>query len=137
MVALFPLTSELAGMRDKNGVMCLIDPQSHSCIDIFFASSFLMFHCRSEEDSTKRIYWDCGPKAIKHFITHHLKTCHDNAICNALALTTTEFDDSDNDKLKESHMRKASRSPLKLRSSRRAPSGAVRVGMSQFSSIQL
>jgi hypothetical protein len=46
---------------------------------------------------------------------------------------TIEFDDSDDDK-EEPHVRGASRPPLKLRSSRRAPSGAVRVGTSQSSS---
>ena len=118
-------------MHDKNGVMCLIDPQSHSCVDNVGAAPSLMFLHRSEEDSTKRLYWDGGPNAIKRFMAHHLKDCRNNAICNGLFLTTIEFDDSDDDK-KELHMRKASRSLLKpLRSSRQASNGAVRVGMSQ------
>lgn len=41
------------------------------------------------------MYWDGGPKAIEHFISHHLKDCSENVICNALQLKTVEFEDSE------------------------------------------
>lgn len=39
------------------------------------------------------MYWDGGPQAIEVFIGHHLVECSKNVICNALQLTTVEFDD--------------------------------------------
>jgi hypothetical protein len=48
---------------------------------------------RSEEDSTKRLYWDGGPKKIELFMAHHLKECENNPICNSLHLMTVEFED--------------------------------------------
>jgi hypothetical protein len=46
-----------------------------------------------------RVYWDGGPNAIERFMTHHLKECQNNVICNALQLRTVEFEDSDGDEL--------------------------------------
>ncbi|KAJ7474430.1 hypothetical protein B0H11DRAFT_2282268 [Mycena galericulata] len=70
------LLCDLQGMWDRKGVMTLVDPQSHS----------------SEVDSARRPYWDMGPKAIKAFLAHHLKVCHENDICNRLRLQDLEFE---------------------------------------------
>ncbi|KAJ7138884.1 hypothetical protein C8R46DRAFT_1234129 [Mycena filopes] len=61
---------DLQGMCDRNGVMTLVDPQSHS----------------SEPDINSRAFWDNGPGGIKTFLRHHLTVCHKNDICNRLQL---------------------------------------------------
>ncbi|KAF8149777.1 hypothetical protein K438DRAFT_2085717 [Mycena galopus ATCC 62051] len=63
-------------MYDRQGTMKLIDPQSHS----------------SETNSNLRMYWDGGPKAIQHFLDHHLKSCGQNYVCNKLDMQTLEMD---------------------------------------------
>lgn len=70
---------DLQGMYDREGNMVLIDPQSHS----------------SEHDSSKRMYWDKGPKAIEHFLEHHLAVCGKNYICSKMAMQSMEFDTED------------------------------------------
>lgn len=83
-------------MYDKAGTMCLIDPQSHSCVAMFYCPSILTYNNDSSEQSrSKRVYWDGGPQAIEHFMGHHLKDCSKNVICNGLQLRTVEFEDSD------------------------------------------
>ena len=58
----------------------------------------------------KRVYWDGGPPAIEHFLLHHLKDCPKNTICNALQLTTIEFEDSDSDENLTNHVSPKKRS---------------------------
>jgi hypothetical protein len=53
------------------------------------------------------VYWDGGPQAIEYFIAHHLKDCTKNLICNALRLTTIEFD-SDNDQSPDNRLKSVS-----------------------------
>ncbi|KAJ7134235.1 hypothetical protein C8R44DRAFT_769942 [Mycena epipterygia] len=65
----------LSGMFNRKGMMMLVDPQSHT----------------SEPDSSERMYWDNGPKAIQHFLEHHLEVCDKNYICNKMAMKTMEF----------------------------------------------
>ncbi|KAJ7021739.1 hypothetical protein C8F04DRAFT_1313352 [Mycena alexandri] len=61
---------DLQGIFDRKNIMTLIDPQSHS----------------SQRDATSRPFWDSGPQGIKTFLSHHLKVCHENDICNRLDL---------------------------------------------------
>ncbi|KAF8182785.1 hypothetical protein K438DRAFT_1767220 [Mycena galopus ATCC 62051] len=72
----YDLFCGLQGMYDRQGTMKLIDPQSHS----------------SETNSNLRMYWDGGPKAIQHFLDHHLKSCGQNYVCNKLDMQTLEMD---------------------------------------------
>lgn len=61
-------------------------------------SSVINFHGalgRSESNQHNRLYWDGGPKAIERYLKHHLNTCEDNKICNALSLQTVVFDDDE------------------------------------------
>jgi hypothetical protein len=51
---------------------------------------------RSEPDHHKRVYWDNGPSAIKHFRDHHLKSCDENYVCNGIDIKGLIFD-YDND----------------------------------------
>ncbi|KAJ7910707.1 kinase-like domain-containing protein, partial [Mycena leptocephala] len=67
---------DLQGLFNREGIMMLIDPQSHS----------------AESDSTHRMYWDGGAPAIQHFLSHHLKNCEDNYICNKIEMKDLEFD---------------------------------------------
>lgn len=83
-----------SGMYNRDGVMVLIDPQSHSYV---FSASFGPFsvtatgYFSSEPESIKRAYWDKGPKAIEHFLRHHLEVCANNHVCKRLCLETTKF----------------------------------------------
>ena len=106
------------GLSDKNGVMCLIDPQSHSYVveTCLTDADKVRFIHRSEEDSEKRPYWDGGPKKIALFMAHHLKDCENNPICRSLRLLTVEFEDElDLDKVEKakSPKKKNPKSPLK------------------------
>jgi hypothetical protein len=38
------------------------------------------------------MYWDGGAPAIQHFLSHHLKNCEDNYICNKIEMKDLEFD---------------------------------------------
>ncbi|KAF7362206.1 Atypical/Alpha protein kinase [Mycena venus] len=67
---------DLQGLANRKGIMTLIDPQSHSF----------------ESDSTKRMYWDGGPNAIEHFLSHHLENCDENYICHKIDMKGLEFD---------------------------------------------
>jgi hypothetical protein len=83
-----------------------------------------------------RVYWDGGPNAIERFMTHHLKECQNNVICNALQLRTVEFEDSDSDELGTSN-RSKSVSPRKRltcsqdhrRSTKLAANKPLRIGV--------
>ncbi|KAJ7780003.1 hypothetical protein B0H16DRAFT_1830580 [Mycena metata] len=67
---------DLQGIFDRKNVMTLIDPQSHS----------------SQRDATDRPFWDDGPQGIKTFLSHHLKVCHENNICNRLYLCEMQME---------------------------------------------
>jgi hypothetical protein len=86
-------------MYDKTGTMCLIDPQSHLCVITYLLFQYTHWCGSSEQSSMDRVYWNGGPNAIECFMTHHLKKCQNNMICNALHLQTVEFEDSDSDGL--------------------------------------
>jgi len=97
-------------------VLCawLIHNPTHalSCI---FCSYILIKHNSSEQSSSNQLYWDHGPKAIVCFLGHHLKECANNVICNALSLTTVEFEDNDsNESSTSKHFKSVS--PRKLSS---------------------
>ncbi|KAJ6485294.1 hypothetical protein DFH09DRAFT_1291645 [Mycena vulgaris] len=73
---------DLQGMCNRDGVMMLIDPQSHS----------LTTESRSQPDSALRMYWDNGPQAITHFLDDHLQSCGQNYVCNGLEMKNLEFE---------------------------------------------
>ncbi|KAG6866888.1 hypothetical protein C0993_007387 [Termitomyces sp. T159_Od127] len=66
------------GTYNKDGIMTLIDPQSHL----------------SEVDKDKRLYWDEGPIAIERILTRHLEDCDQNIICTGLDLRHLTQSDS-------------------------------------------
>ncbi|KAJ6520576.1 hypothetical protein DFH09DRAFT_1426935 [Mycena vulgaris] len=72
---------DLQGMCNRDGVMMLIDPQSHS----------------SQPDSALRIYWDNGPQAITHFLDDHLQSCGQNYVCNGIEMKALEFEQGGGD----------------------------------------
>jgi hypothetical protein len=38
------------------------------------------------------MYWDGGPNAIEHFLSHHLENCDENYICHKIDMKGLEFD---------------------------------------------
>ncbi|KAJ6579248.1 hypothetical protein DFH09DRAFT_1447600 [Mycena vulgaris] len=72
---------DLQGMCNRDGVMMLIDPQSHS----------------SQPDSALRMYWDNGPQAITHFLDDHLQSCGQNYVCNGIEMKALEFEQGGGD----------------------------------------
>ncbi|KAF5372080.1 hypothetical protein D9758_005094 [Tetrapyrgos nigripes] len=67
------LLCDLQGVRDRDGVLCLIDPQCHT----------------DESDHRLHLYWDQGPEKVAAYANHHTKQaggCKWNTFCNALSL---------------------------------------------------
>ncbi|KAF8712521.1 hypothetical protein AX14_013037 [Amanita brunnescens Koide BX004] len=69
------LLCDLQGTYNKSGIMCLIDPQSHS----------------SEENPVKRIYWDKGPHGLREYMEHHRRSCSQNPVCMGMELATLSY----------------------------------------------
>lgn len=88
-------------------MMCLIDPQAHS----------------SESDPDKRLYWDCGPKAIEKYLGHHLRHCSHNKFCNSLGLCELQIEGtSDKEDTSKSITRFSPKKSKKKEVASRAPS---------------
>jgi len=63
---------------DRYGVMCLIDPQSHTTNPVH-----------------QRNYWDKGPREITCFEEQHLPHCSENWVCKSLNLANLVFEPED------------------------------------------
>lgn len=84
----------LTGALDFKGVMCLFDPQAHTCVlykaNPFPPSSNLAFLLSSNRNIYHRdqrsVYWDGGPAKIEAFRKQHAPMCKDNWVCTKLGL---------------------------------------------------
>lgn len=115
-----------AGLYDAQGVMCLIDPQSHSFV-LISHHPFPVFNCyfnRSNPSADDRIYWDRGSNAIEHILTHHLKYCDKNKVCTSLDLQNIEYKGDDVSSSGQPSPKKSRPN----RSSRKNADGILRVG---------
>lgn len=133
-----PLMYKLTGMYDRTRVMCLIDPQSHSCVFFYIFIGNPDRFSSAEPDSMRHMFWDNGPNTIKRFLDQHLDHCPENPICHALDIRNVEFDDENDDEdIVTGMQRQASISPRKnvsrnVRSSKRNSRCTLRIGASYY-----
>ena len=116
------------GTRDRNGKMCLIDPQAHTCVTpadglLYFGLKFVL---RTVPRTENTIYWDGGKKKIAAWKEQHLphatsssksstsassadhgSLCEHNPICSVLELRTLEMEDFDEQRSSSSPSKQA------------------------------
>lgn len=82
-------------MLDFKGVMCLFDPQAHTCVlyeesPLLATSSNLAsplpFHRNVYLCQQPNMYWDGWPAKIEAFCEQHAPMCEDNWVCTRLGL---------------------------------------------------
>jgi hypothetical protein len=87
------------GLFDAKGVMCLIDPQCHTCVNLIghFVAEQSLNVVLSKSKNENSTYWDRGERYITAFKKEHSGACGDNWVCNGLSLGTIKAQNIEDD----------------------------------------
>lgn len=118
------------GLCDAKGVMCLIDPQCHTCVILLLRADPTLKVIYSKSKNENSTYWDKGESSIKVFKKEHSQACGDNWVCNGLSLRTVKAQVIGDDGEDDSGSVSSSSAPIVVRPGPKSKrKGPLRIGM--------